>query len=473
MSRLKKDPIEGPVEFASTVDVCMIPPSVINFQCKRLLDNLGCLAAGYQQSGIDTALKMARRWSGCAEAHVLGSHERLAAPQAAFVNAVRARSLDYCDVLSPGWHPSSSDIPVAIAAAELNAASGLDMLAALAVAQDFGQRINLAAQANGFLYRGFDSNILGLFSGVVIGARLLNLNPQQFRNAVGLAFDFGIGTFQHYQDKTLAVRFSQGFVARHALEAALLAREGISGPYNVLCGENGFFNLYAPDKPDLNLLFHRLGNDFLGEEATCFKLYPHCSILLALTDTLLNTKLPPELISDPRTRILLKASPTMHMVCGTEYTPNLTPEIDAQFSAQYIIANALLRGSATPAEFCADAAKNAQILAFTQRIEINKEPEFERFDRFELIFTTVSGNTHTIGSSYGRGWPENAASMQNIRDKFISCCTFSPCTGFSQHSQELIAKIEQLTEASSITDLIDTLSNDSVRTQSTQTLTKL
>ena len=148
--------------------------------------------------------------------------------RAAFVNAVQARALDYCDVLLPGWHPSSSDIPVTLAAAELGGASGVEMLAALAVAQDVGQRINLAAQAYGFFYRGFDSNILGLFSGVIIAARLLKLNAEQCHDAVGLAYDFGIGTFQHYHDKTLAVRISQGLVARHALEAALLAQAGIS-----------------------------------------------------------------------------------------------------------------------------------------------------------------------------------------------------------------------------------------------------
>ncbi|EMY1531397.1 MmgE/PrpD family protein [Salmonella enterica subsp. enterica serovar Wedding] len=64
------------------------------------------------------------------------------------------RALDYCDVISPGWHPSSSDIPVALASAELTGASGLEMLAALAIGQDFAQRINLAAQANDFFLPG-------------------------------------------------------------------------------------------------------------------------------------------------------------------------------------------------------------------------------------------------------------------------------------------------------------------------------
>jgi aconitate decarboxylase len=200
------DPLDALLDHAFSVETAKIPTETMNFQLRRVLDNLGCLVAGHDQAGTRAALSLARRWSGAREATVIGSTEKLAAPQAAFVNAVRARALDFCDVLSPGWHPSSSDVPVALAAAELSGAGGEAVLAALAVGQDVGQRINRAAQANGFFYRGFDSNVLGLLSGAIIAGRLLALTRAQMGDAVGLAFDFGIGTFQHYQDKVLAVR---------------------------------------------------------------------------------------------------------------------------------------------------------------------------------------------------------------------------------------------------------------------------
>ncbi|MFI8417090.1 MmgE/PrpD family protein [Serratia sp. NPDC078593] len=457
MTQVQPDPIEALVDFATQVDACMVPPSVLAFQCKRLMDNLGCLAAGYAQSGVEAALTLARRWSSCEEARIIGSQERLAAPQAAFVNAVRARALDYCDVLSPGWHPSSSDIPIALAAAELTGASGLDMLAALAVGQDVAQRINLAAQANGFFYRGFDSNILGLFSGAVIAARLLRLDRRAFADAVGLAFDFGIGTFQHYQDKTLAVRIGQGLVARHALEAALLAQAGISGPKRVLSGENGFFNLYAPGKPDLSLLTHQLGVTFHGEEATCFKLYPHCSILLALTETLLNAGLHCRLPHLEHAKISLHASPTMRMVCGAPYEPQNTAEIDAQFSARYVIANALLRGRASAQEFNAQSATDPEVVALAQRIAIHEQPAFERFDRFELHIEPRQGETLRLAAEFGRGWPENPAGMQDIREKFLQCCAQSPCRSMRENAQRLIYCIEELIEAPTLEPLLSAL----------------
>lgn len=453
------DPIDTLLDVAHALPANAVPASALAFQRKRLLDNLGCIAAGYQQAGTDAALHLARQWSGVAQATVLGSRERLSVPQAAFVNAVRARALDYCDVISPGWHPSSSDIPVALAMAEHCASSGRDLLAALAIAQDIAQRINLASQANGFFYRGFDSNILGLISAAIIAARLLKLDRQAFADAVGLAFDFGIGTFQHYQDKALAVRIGQGMVSRHGIEAALLAQAGISGPRRVLGGENGFFRLYAPAPPNLEQLYSGLGKQFLGEEATCFKLYPHCSILLALSEALLAQ---PALSREQlqHCQLQLRVSPTMRMVCGGPFEPGNTAQVDAQFSARYVTANALLRRRASPAEFDVQAVMDPEVRRLASLIELTEEPAFERFDQCHLTLTAPGMTPRLLSIAYGRGWPENPLSLDEIKQKFMTCCALSGSKGFVQHASTITQKVEELEATVSVTRWVSTLLKD-------------
>jgi 2-methylcitrate dehydratase PrpD len=454
------DPIEDLIDMAYGLASDDVPEAVLAFQRKRVLDNLACLAAGYQEIGVATAIDLARRWSGCQETIVIGSSERLAAPQAAFVNAIRARALDYCDVLYPGWHPSSIDIPVALAMAELSGSSGREMLDALAVAQDFGQRINYAGQANGEFYRGFEPNVLGLFSGAVIAARLLGLDRDQFYSAVGVAFDTGIGSFQHYQDKALSVRFGQGMVARHAIEAAMMARAGVTGPKRILMGEHGFFNLYAPGAPDMSRLTDGLGQKFHGEEDTCFKLYPHCSVMLALTSELLAAKAENRVPDNiDQATITLKASPTMCMIVGQPYNPVDTPEIDAQFSVRYVTANGLVRGRATPAEFTAAAATDETVVRIAQGIELIEEPSFERFDQCEVEITPPGGEPVKISASFGRGWPENPLTQQDLRDKFLTCCSLSHCNRFKNRANQIISAVEALEEAASVTELIGILSD--------------
>lgn len=447
------DPLDALLDHAFSVEIANIPPATIDFQLRRVLDNFGCLVAGHDQAGTQAALSLARRWSGVAEATVIGSTERLAAPQAAFVNAVRARALDFCDVLSPGWHASSSDVPVALAAAELSGASGAAVLAALAVGQDVGQRINRAAQANGFFYRGFDSNVLGLFSGAVIAGRLLGLTRAQLADAVGLAFDFGVGTFQHYQDKVLAVRISQGLVARHALEAVLLARAGITGPKRVLAGECGFFRLYGPAEPDLAVLMENLGERFLGAEATCVKLYPSCGVTLALTDALLDLRARGELAIEAVADLSLRISPTMNVICGGAYAPAETPEVDAQFSVQYVAANAMLRGKSTLEEFTAAAATAPEIVAFAQRIGVVEEPAFVHFDQCEAVVSRKDGTTRVIPAQFGRGWPENPPSQEDLMAKFRQCAAFSGKPAW-RDADALMAAIETLRSVPSVEPLI-------------------
>jgi aconitate decarboxylase len=451
------DPIDVLLEAARTIDAAVLPAKVMAFQRSRILDNLSCLAIGYDATGTDAALALARQWSGCEQASVIGSPLRLAASQAAFVNAVRSRALDYCDVVSPGWHPSSSDVPVALACAQLGGASGQELLAALAVGQDFAQRINQAAQSNGFFYKGFDSNILGLFSGAVIAARLLRLAPTEFAHAVGLAFDFGIGTFQHYQDKTLAVRISQGLVARHAIEAAQLAASGISGPRRVLNGENGFFNLYAPGAADTSTLTEELGVRFLGEEVTCFKRYPHCSILLALTDAVLASR--DELLAmDPALCDLrLEVSPAMYMVCGAPYVPTHTAEIDAQFSACYIAANAWLRGQATTHEFSAESACEPAVVNLAQRIQVQKVDHWERFDQCRLTVSAPGRTPKVIDAVYGKGWPENPLEPSDLIVKFKQCLSQSACEPLRSNANDIVQQIQMLEDAPSVAALFRTI----------------
>ncbi|MGC3844344.1 MmgE/PrpD family protein [Pseudomonas aeruginosa] len=451
---LTTDPLDGLVENASRLPSPAVPDAVLAFQRLRLLDHLACLAAGFDAEGVAPALALAKRYSGRAEASVLGSRLRLAAGQAAFVNAVRARALDFCDVISPGWHPSSSDVPVALAMAELTGATGLEMLVALAVGQDLGQRINLAAQANGFFYRGFDSNVLGLFSATTIAARLLKLPRETFAAALGLAFDYGIGTFQHYQDKALAVRIGQGLVARHAIEAALLAQAGISGPRRVLAGENGFFALYAPGAADTHLLRAGLGERFLGQEVTCFKAYPHCSILLALSDTLIAARATLCGLDLERCQIRLEVSPSMRMVCGGPYVPSATAQIDAQFSARYVAANALLRGRATPAEFSAEAAREYALVTLAQRIELIETSEFQRFDHCRLTLLPAGAASISLEASHGRGWPENPLNAHDLRSKFQLCCRQSSSPAFRRSAEGIAAQVDRLAESVSLRDLL-------------------
>ena len=64
------------------------------------------------------------------------------------------------------------------------------------------------------------------------------------------------------------------------------------------------------------------------------------------------------------------------------------------------------------------------------------------------------GDTLRLEAEFGRGWPENPADMQDIRDKFLRCCEQSPNHGLRNNARRLMACIENLIEAPSLQALL-------------------
>jgi 2-methylcitrate dehydratase PrpD len=417
-----------------------------------MLDNLACAFAGRDAEGVAAAASIT---ADAGNVRVPATALRRTAGDAVFVHSVMARALDYCDVLSPGYHPSSTDIPVALAVAQSCNSSGLEVLQALVAGQDVAQRINRAAQAGGMMYRGFDSSMLGLFSGTVVAGRLLGLDADALRNAVGLAWTHGCGTFQAIQDKALAVRFVQGNVARAAVQAAQLSRHGVTGPAHVLDGEYGFFATYAPGSVDRSFLSAGLGEQWLGETETCFKLYPSCGVTLALTDAALALR--PAVVGRRLSALRIACSSEMMALTGQPYQPDGNAAVQAMFSAQYVLASALLRGRSTLDCFSHEAARDDEATSLARQVEVRHEPAFRHFDECEVMLEAEGGGTWRRHVKHGRGWPQNPASDEDLHRKLSHCLDHSGVRDPSRQSRDIAAAVQELDEMPDLTRLLAAL----------------
>ena len=91
--------------------------------CERLrtsfLTIVGTTLAGATEDGCEEAVRFYRELGGKEEATILIHGGRIPAHDAAFVNAVMARALDFCDSMAPGPHLGAALIAGALAAAEL------------------------------------------------------------------------------------------------------------------------------------------------------------------------------------------------------------------------------------------------------------------------------------------------------------------------------------------------------------------
>jgi aconitate decarboxylase len=444
------DPIDELIAHAASLRYEDLPPESVRHQKRRLLDNIACAFAGVHASGAAELLDFFRSERSTGLASVLGSGERLTLRDAVMQNSLMARALDFCDVISPGYHPSSTDVPIALAVGEYRGSSGRDVLTAMAAGQDVAVRINAAAQKTGFFYNGFDSNILAPIAGAIIAGRLLGLDETRLREAVGLAVNTSAGSFQAVQDKALAVRLAQANATRNALESALLARAGFTGIRRVLGGELSFFRLFAQRPPAEEELTNGLGTHLRGPEVTCFKLYPSCGVTLALTDAALRLTLQHDLsaanIASGRARV----SPTMMMLCGQRFAPGQAPEIEAVFSVQYVAANALARRDSRLAHFTRAMIGDEQVMKLANRIEVLAEPAFTHADECELTITTTTGAVLQTCAKFGKGWPQNPPDDAEFDAKLQQCTEFSGLSLDKGHSDAIARHVWQLEDIANL-----------------------
>lgn len=448
------DPIDALCEHAYRVRYQDLPPEAIEHQKRRIIDNLAALLAGMREPGCIQYLRLVERERGCAEATVLGHGSKTTLRNAAVTNSIMARALDYCDVLAPGYHPSSTDVPLGIGVAEAFGRSGKDMLVALAVGQDVAQRINLAAQATGWMYSGFDPNILGNLGGAIIAARLMGCTPEQMRNAVGLAFNAGAGSIQMYQDKILGVRIAQGNATRNALEAALLAAADVTGIRSVLGGENGFFRVYARREPEWSLLSKDLGVRFKGRDETCFKPYPCCGVLMALVDGGLSLITQQGLNAGEIESMHVRMSTTARILCGQPFVPTVSPQSSAMFSVQYVLASVLLRRSCRLEHFQPARILEPEVLELASRVYVEENNLEPRFDAFDIRVKLNGERDVQARSSIGAGWPEKPLSNDQLTRKLSQCLEFS---GFAQpdaRAADIVGEVMRLEDARDVTGLI-------------------
>ncbi len=232
-----------------------LPAAVVAEARRRFVDALGCAAGALEEPAPTIARRTASRFGGDPSAHLIGGG-RSTPDWAAFANGVHIRYLDCNDTylsLEPA-HPSDNWAAVC-AAAEAAGRDGRACIAAAAVAYEVQCRL---CDAKSIRARGWDHTTYGALSSVLAAAMLLELDHEQTVNALGIA-----GTTSAALRLTRAGELSMwkgcafAFAARNGVFAALLAREGMTGPRPLFEGDMGFmqqvsgpFELHQLGGPD-------------------------------------------------------------------------------------------------------------------------------------------------------------------------------------------------------------------------------
>ena len=420
-----------------------IPEDVLQTVNRMLLAVTGSAVAGAAEEGLAQLRADLLDRGGKPEATVMVYGDKLPAPSAALLNGVMCRALDFCDAMSPGLHIGSSLIPAALAAAELRGGcDGREFITALVVGAEAASRMNLTGED----YDGFDpTGVAGVFGATAAAARILDLSEDQVLHALALAFNRCGGSFQSNVDGSLAVRLIQGWVAEAGLTSALLARSGFTGPENFLSGIYGYTHLFAKDRREASDLLAGLGESYALKN-TIFKRYPSCGCTQAATELALNIAGEADLKPDQVGSIEVRLPPYAYRLVGHDLAIGGNPRVDAQFSAQYCIANAVVRGASTLEHFRPDEISNPEVLGLAQRIKVLSDPALEYQGRTsaDLTLVTSEGKTHRKGLDVAPGYPTNPLKDEEHMSRFRDCLSYAETPLPADQAAQLLEAITGL-----------------------------
>ncbi|MBI5641969.1 MAG: MmgE/PrpD family protein [Deltaproteobacteria bacterium] len=239
----KKTIAEKMADYGQGLKFEQLPGPVVHEVKRRVIDSLACVLGAYESLPAKIARASAPSIQNGLISSVIGGGETTP-EHAAFANGVMIRYLDYNDTyLSKEPAHPSDNIAAALASAEAFGKSGEEFITAVAAAYEVQCRLCDGASLRA---RGWDHVTYGAFSSALAASMLMGLTRDQTVNALGIA---GTGAPALRQTRAGELSMWKGCAfaraAKDAVFAALLARNGMTGPAPVFEGEFGFFKLVS------------------------------------------------------------------------------------------------------------------------------------------------------------------------------------------------------------------------------------
>lgn len=444
------------VGFVCGTSYAELPSAVVEMTKAQLLADLGTAIAGAHAEGCETVVAMAREAEGRPEASVLVHGGKVLAEQAAFVNGVMARALDFCDAVAPGAHAGTAIIPAALAAAELaGGVSGADFLAAVAVGTEVALRFNLGEAE----YDGFDpTGVCVPFGAAAAASRLMGLTEAQTWNALALAFCRCGGSFQANVDGALAVRVIEGWVAETGVTCARLAQRDITGPVDFIEGVYGYLHLFGRDQVRGEDIVAGLGTDYHTDNLV-FKKFPSCGATQGSTQMILDLMAEEGLSASAVERIEVTVPPYIYKLVGHPFKVGRNPKVNAQFNIRYCVANALVRGSSRLAHFETEAINDPAVLELAGRVEVSADATMDArgHTAVDMLVVTKDAREFLRKTDVAPGFPESPLSKAEHLQRFHDCIAFASKPPAPNKVAAIIDRVDRIEDLDDVRELIPLL----------------
>jgi 2-methylcitrate dehydratase len=364
-----------------------------------IFDSVGCALGGLKQEDPQIYRRVLGFLGGNEHATILGTGERMSLVQAALVNSLLIRVMDYNDIywMQDPSHPSDI-IPAAVSVGEHFGKNGADVLTAIVIAYEIEMRLCEFA-VPGIRERGWHHATLTQFASPYTAGKLMALSVDQLVDAAGISGSCHFSSGSVTAGKLTMMKNTVDPLATAAgVEAALLAKEGYSGPEHAICGKEGLQHVMG-EGWDEDKLVGGLGDTFritqCGMKAYPTEALTHAPITATLK-IIRNNDLKPDDITGVTVKTIARAADILSD--PSKYEPQSKETAD--HSLPYCLAAACARAKVTPEEFEDKSIQDPAIRKFLPLIKVTAEPDYE------ALFPNKQPNHVTIETTSGESFEE-------------------------------------------------------------------
>lgn len=375
---------------------------------------------------------------------------------ASLINSAFGHSMDFDDTYAPGTlHAGVTAISAALSQAELlgDASDSESFMLAIAVGYEVTCRIGRELGYEAYSQGMHNTSTAGIFGAVAAIAVLKGLSADLIEMAFGLAGSKAAGSMQYLDNGSWNKRLHPGFAVHDAFVCVSLAEAGVIGATKIIEGKMGFLHAYSPnEEKDLQRLTEDLGSHWEWLRSS-LKPYPACRMthaFIEIAGNLHNAHNSGQVAPSDIDNIVLTMTSANFSLVG-DPTPNkIHPEnvIDAQFSAYYQVANALLYGSATGMQ-AYHKLEDSTIHSLCDKISVNKDESIKQFGA-KLQITWADGRSETIEQAFPLGEEQHPFTRDRVDEKFLSLA--APVYGKGKAAE--IIKLIDTMEQHSVDDLL-------------------
>lgn len=427
-----------------------------------LLDYLGVAIRG---TISDSSMPIYRFLSGRQDQSggipVIGTQLKVDAPYSALALGTAAHSLELDDVVNAAsLHPAVSVISAALAAGYMTGCSGPELMEGIVNGYEVMVKLGIALDPAAHYAQGFHpTGTCGTLGAAAATAKILKLDLKKTMNTLGIAGSQASGSLEFLSDGSFTKRFHAGWSAHSGVVAALLAREGFTGPATIIEGKFGFLHAYSTGSDPQKVLAgwgepYEVMNTSIKPHACCR--YKQGAIDCILYIVKQNNLTPDEIdhikVSILKAGFALVADPP-DLKC------NPSSVVDAQFSMPFGAALAILKKSASLDQYSIENISSEEVKQLMLRVSCVEDPEIEKdFPRkwpAKVSISTRDGRVFEKTLEYPKGDPENPLSWDEIIAKFnsLASAVFDD-TACSQVVQS-VRDLENVTDLSEMIDRIN------------------